>query len=99
VKKILPVVLMAVALTFASVATAYATSAKTWSSNPDYYSWNTVSDRTGGVLATAGVNATNPGVHANYQTTTAKFGICHSGHRPNSPGVKVTEPATPTFAR
>lgn len=97
-KKFLPVVLMAVVLTFASVATAYATSAKTWSSNPDYYSWTTVSDRDGSVLGTVGVNATNPGVHANYQTTTAKCGICHSVHRANAAGVKLLNTATATCA-
>ena len=38
------------------------------------------------------------GVHSNYQTTTAKCGICHSVHRAKAGGVKLLNTATATCA-
>ena len=38
------------------------------------------------------------GVHSNYQTTTAKCGICHSVHRAKSGGVKLLNTDTATCA-
>lgn len=60
----------------------------------------------GGVMTTSGngsfVPNTNPsaggGVHSNYQTTTAKCGICHSVHRAKVGGVKLLNTATATCA-
>lgn len=43
-------------------------------------------------------NAANPGVHANYQTTTAKCGICHSVHKAKGDGVKLLNTNTATCA-
>lgn len=97
-KKSLLIVAIAAVLVMAFAPAAFATSAKTWSSNPDYYSWTTVSDRTFSQLATIGANATNPGVHGNYLANTAKCGICHSVHRANAAGVKLLNTATATCA-
>jgi len=55
----------------------------------------------GGSTTTVGfanTNPANPGVHANYQTTTAKCAICHSVHRAKSGGVKLLNTATATCA-
>lgn len=110
-KKIIVVVALAVALTLAFAATASATSAKTWNYQEDYYSWGSVSGNgigqvgfelgSGGSTTTVGLantNPANPGVHANYQTTTAKCAICHSVHRAKSGGVKLLNTATATCA-
>jgi len=51
-----------------------------------------------GVLAQMNSNPANPGVHANYTTTTAKCGICHSVHRAKSGGVKLLNTSTATCA-
>jgi predicted CXXCH cytochrome family protein len=40
-------------------------------------------------LYNIGANGSNPGVHANYQATTAKCGICHSVHRAKADGAKL----------
>jgi len=102
---------LAVALVLAFAATASATSAKTWNYQEDYYSWGSVSGNgigqvgfelgSGGSTTTVGyanTNPTNPGVHANYQTTTAKCGICHSVHRAKSGGVKLLNASVATCA-
>ncbi|PKQ20581.1 MAG: hypothetical protein CVT66_04525 [Actinobacteria bacterium HGW-Actinobacteria-6] len=61
----------------------------------DYYSWGAVG-QDGAVLGSVGANPTNPGVHANYQTTTAKCGICHSVHRARANGVKLLDATVAT---
>ncbi|MHB1322817.1 MAG: hypothetical protein ACYCXZ_00540 [Coriobacteriia bacterium] len=94
-KKTFFVVALAVALTFALAATAYATSPKTWNSLEDYYSWGSASSvDPGALLSSLGANPSNPGVHANYQATTAKCGICHSVHRAAATGVKLLKAST-----
>jgi len=70
---------------------------RTWNYNQDYYSWGSTT-RGGSLLSSAGANPTNPGVHGNYQSTTAKCGICHSVHRANANGVKLLNTATATCA-
>jgi len=112
-KKTILVVVLAVALTLAFAATASATSAKTWNYQQDYYSWGSTAGNGMSAVASetlgqggsaseasgfANTNAANPGVHANYQTTTAKCGICHSVHRAKSGGVKLLNTATATCA-
>ncbi|PKQ36694.1 MAG: hypothetical protein CVT59_11605, partial [Actinobacteria bacterium HGW-Actinobacteria-1] len=110
-KKTLIVLALAVALTLAFSATAFATSAKTWNYQEDYYSWGSVSGNgigqvglelgSGGSTTTVGlanVNPANPGVHANYLANTAKCGICHSVHRANASGVKLLNTDTATCA-
>lgn len=110
-KKTLFVMALAVVLVFALAATALATSAKTWNYNQDYYSWGSWAGAgiTSGGNATLGMgggtganNNTNQtaggGVHSNYQTTTAKCGICHSVHRAKADGVKLLNAATATCA-
>jgi predicted CXXCH cytochrome family protein len=102
VKKFLPVVLLAVVLTFAFATTAYATSAKTWNYTSDYYTWGSYAGNgsvtTSPTLGQIGDNPTNPGVHGNYMATTAKCGICHSVHRANAAGVRLLNTATATCA-
>ncbi|MHB8760923.1 MAG: hypothetical protein ACYC6J_00805 [Coriobacteriia bacterium] len=93
-KKTFLVVALAVALTFALATTAYATSPKTWNSLEDYYSWGSASTVSGALLSSLGANPSNPGVHANYQATTAKCGICHSVHRAAATGVKLLKAST-----
>ena len=111
-KKTIFVMALAVVLVFALAATALATSAKTWNYQADYYSWGSVPGNgipTSGtvtlgmavdrVLGSANANPTaGGGVHSNYQTTTAKCGICHSVHRAKSGGVKLLNTATATCA-
>lgn len=116
-KKTVFVVALAVALTLAFSATAFATSAKTWNYQEDYYSWGSSAGSglnttttigaaqstlgSGGSTSTVGfanTNPANPGVHANYQTTTAKCAICHSVHRAKADGVKLLNTATATCA-
>ncbi len=110
-KKTLFVMALAVVLVFALATTAFATSAKTWNYNQDYYSWGSWSGAgiTSGGNATLGMgggtganNNTNQsaggGVHSNYQTTTAKCGICHSVHRAKAGGVKLLNTDTATCA-
>jgi predicted CXXCH cytochrome family protein len=62
-----------------------------FSNKTDYYAWTTTPGprNTGTPLGEVGANPTNPGVHANYQATTAKCGICHSVHRANAAGTKL----------
>ncbi len=86
--------------------------AKTWNYQADYYSWGSypgsgvpgvgsVTLGNGGtsVLADQNTNQTaGGGVHSNYQTTTAKCGICHSVHRAKAGGVKLLNTATATCA-
>lgn len=101
---------LAVALVLAFAATASATSAKTWNYQEDYYSWGSSMGAglaATGTLGTGGsttpltllnTNPTNPGVHANYQTTTAKCGICHSVHRAKAGGAKLLNASVATCA-
>jgi len=99
VKKTILVVVLAIALTFAFAASAYATSAKTFNSLSDYYSWGTVGTSAPYTpLADLGANPDNPGVHANYLATTAKCGICHSVHRATADGVKLLNATVATCA-
>ena len=109
-KKIILVVALAVVLVFTLAATALATSAKTWNYQSDYYNWGMYQGSgaaTGNALGAGGDqlntnpqlpndNPLLPGVHANYTTTTAKCGICHSVHRANASGVKLLNTATAT---
>jgi len=110
-KKSFIILALAVALVLAFAATASATSAKTWNYQEDYYSWGSVSGNgigqvgfelgSGGSTTTVGfanTNPANPGVHANYQTTTAKCGICHSVHRAKAGGVKLLNADVATCA-
>ncbi len=100
-KKTLIVVALAVALTLAFSATAFATSAKTWNYQEDYYSWGSTAGSglaTSPILGAIGANAANPGVHANYLANTAKCGICHSVHRAKAGGTKLLNTATATCA-
>jgi len=106
-KKSIVIVALAVAFVLAFAATASATSAKTWNYQEDYYSWgSTAGSGIGGVTLGAGgaaaaplnTNPANPGVHAGYQTTTAKCGICHSVHRATAGGVKLLNATTATCA-
>lgn len=99
---------LAVALTFAFAATAFATSAKTWNFQADYYTWGSYSGNgigpvedpatTNVLLSSVGANPTNPGVHANYLANTAKCGICHSVHRASATGVKLMNATVATCA-
>ena len=98
-KKTLIVVVLAVALTLSFAATASATAAKTWNADYDYYSWGSAAgsvNSTATLLSSIGTNPSNPGVHANYQTTTAKCGICHSVHRAKADGVKLLNASVAT---
>ena len=107
-KRVILVVALAVVLVFALTATAFATAAKTWNYQEDYYTWGsfltdpitgapgTVTLGDGGDLGSPNANPENPGVHGNYQTTTAKCGICHSVHRANASGVKLLDTSTAT---
>jgi predicted CXXCH cytochrome family protein len=61
----------------------------------DYYAWTSVG-QSGSVLGSVGANPTSPGVHGDYQTTTAKCGICHSVHRAKAGGVKLLNTDTAT---
>lgn len=99
-KKIILVVALAVALTFAFTASAYATSAKTWNYETDYYTWGSLSgnNQTPPALSAVGANPSNPGVHANYLANTAKCGICHSVHRAKGDGVKLLNSGITTCA-
>lgn len=69
----------------------------TWGAD-DYYSWTSTATVGGAELGTLGANPDNPGVHAGYQATTAKCGICHSVHRANAAGAKLLDTATATCA-
>lgn len=75
---------------------AHPAPARTWSYNLDYYSWGATTPSGDSTLGLLGDNPTNPGVHGNYQSTTAKCGICHSVHRANASGVKLLDTATAT---
>jgi len=77
---------------------AHPAAARNWNYNLDYYSWGATSPSGNATIALIGSNPTNPGVHANYQSTTAKCGICHSVHRANASGVKLLDTATATCA-
>lgn len=104
-KKSMLVVALAVVLALTFAATAFATSAKTWNYQSDYYNWGSFagSGVSGVTLGNGGAasgvlntNPANPGVHANYQTTTAKCAICHSVHRAKAGGVRLLNSATAT---
>lgn len=112
-KKTLIVIALAAALTLAFSATAFATSAKTWNYQEDYYSWGSTAGNgmsavasetlgqggsAGEITGFANTNAANPGVHAGYLANTAKCGICHSVHRANATGTKLLNTATATCA-
>lgn len=87
-KRTILVVALAVALTFAFTASAYAMDASAFET--DYYTWAQVSG--------LGANPANPGVHANYLATTAKCGICHSVHRARGDGFKLLNATVATCA-
>ena len=83
--------------------------AKTWNYQADYYSWGSYSGSgvpgSGSLTLGEGGGVTfterqphHPGVHGNYQTTTAKCGICHSVHRAKAGGVKLLNTAIATCA-
>ncbi|MBN2404085.1 MAG: hypothetical protein JXE06_00740 [Coriobacteriia bacterium] len=91
------VVVLVIALTFIFVASAYATSPKTWNRYEDYYWWDLVGQE-GVALKDVGANPANPGVHAGYLANTAKCGICHSVHRANATGVKLLDTSVATCA-
>jgi predicted CXXCH cytochrome family protein len=111
-KKSILILALAAVLVLAFAAAASATSAKTWNYNQDYYSWGSWSGAgiTSGGNPTLGMGGTSVvaqqntnqtaggGVHSNYQTTTAKCGICHSVHRAKAGGVKLLNTATATCA-
>jgi predicted CXXCH cytochrome family protein len=87
-KRSILVAALACVLVFAFVAGAFATTGKFYAGGVDYYRWGARTGNpapgTGFVkssVATLGVNAANPGAHANYLATTAKCGMCHSVHR------------------
>ena len=69
----------------------------TWGAD-DYYSWTSTATVGGAALGSLGANPENPGVHAGYQATTAKCGICHSVHRANAAGTRLLDTATATCA-
>lgn len=101
-KKSLLVVALVAVLVFAFATAAFATSAKTWNYNTDYYTWGSTSGEgaiaTGTVLSSIGDNPSNPGVHAGYTANTAKCGICHSVHRAKGDGVKLLNTAVASCA-
>jgi predicted CXXCH cytochrome family protein len=104
-KKTTLVVVLALILTFAVVASASATTGKFYKGGVDYYTWlNPTGSPTPGTawvasgLSGLGDNPTNPGVHANYLATTAKCGICHSVHRAAGNGQKLLPTADATCA-
>ena len=76
--------------------TPHGAGVRTWGTM-DYYAWTSVG-QSGSVLASVGANPTSPGVHGDYQTTTAKCGICHSVHRAKAGGVKLLNTDTATCA-
>lgn len=104
-KKTTLVVVLALVLTFAFVASAHATTGKFYKGGVDYYTWlNPTGSPTPGTawvasgLSNVASNTANPGVHANYLATTAKCGICHSVHRAAGDGVKLLPTADATCA-
>ncbi len=104
-KKTTLVVVLALVLTFAFVASAHATTGKFFKGGVDYYTWtNPTGSPTPGSawvasgLSTIASNTVSPGVHANYLATTAKCGICHSVHRAAGDGVKLLPTADATCA-
>lgn len=104
-KKTILVVALVLVLTFAFAASAYATTGKFFAGGTDYYRWaprtGSAAPGTGFVknyVNATGVNAANPGVHANYLANTAKCGICHSVHRAAGNGVKLLPTADASCA-
>ncbi len=99
------VVVLVLALTFAFAASASATTGKFFKGGVDYYTWtNPTGSPSPGTawvasgLSGIGVNAANPGAHANYLATTAKCGMCHSVHRAAGDGTKLLPTADATCA-
>jgi len=104
-KKTALVVVLALILTFAIVASASATTGKFYKGGVDYYTWlnPTGSPTPGSTWVASGLsaiasNTVQPGVHANYLATTAKCGICHSVHRAAGDGVKLLPTADASCA-
>ena len=102
-KKTILVVVLALVLTFAFAAGAFATTGKFFKGGVDYYTWlNPTGSPSPGTAwvasgtSTIGANTANPGVHANYLATTAKCGICHSVHRAAGDGTKLLPTANAT---
>lgn len=98
-KKTVLVVALAAVLVFAFATAAFATSAKTWNYNTDYYTWGSTPGE-GAIGATPalsqiGDNVTLTSPHAGYTANTAKCGICHSVHRAAATGSKLTKAAAP----
>ena len=88
-KKVLFVVALAVALTFALTATAFADHSPTF-----YVEWNADSTFTGYVAEFGNLGTGGP--HANYLEGTEKCAVCHSVHRAPVYGIKWdTNPADP----
>ena len=102
-KKTIFVVVLALALTFAFAAGAFARQASSLRA-----AWTTTRGsirlvaRTPGTAWVAsgtsniGSNTVSPGAHANYLATTAKCGICHSVHRAAGDGTKLLPTANAT---
>ncbi len=103
-KKTALIVILALVLTFAFVASASATTGKFFANSQSYYTWLTTTLDNNSVangpavppggtrpapLFNIGDNPTNPGAHAGYLATTAKCGMCHSVHRAAGSGVKL----------
>jgi hypothetical protein len=104
-KKTTLVVLLALVLTFAFAASAFATTGKFFAGGVDYYKWLRTTGNPAPATAfindgvsTLGANPTNPGVHANYLANTAKCGICHSVHRADAAGTKLLRTADASCA-
>ena len=96
---------LALVLTLAFTASAFATTGKFFKGGVDYYTWTnpTGSPSPGSAwiasgTSALGANAANPGVHANYLANTAKCGICHSVHRAAGAGTKLLPTADATCA-
>lgn len=101
-KKSLFIVALAAVLVFAFTTAAFATAARTWSYNTDYYTWGTGPGEnaigSSPKLSAIGDNVTLSGAHAGYTANTAKCGICHSVHRATAGGQKLTQAAVATCA-
>jgi len=104
-KKTTLVVVLALVLTFAFAASAFATTGKFFANSQSYYTWYTTTWDNNNVpngpavpasgatrpapLFNIGANPTNPGAHAGYLANTAKCGMCHSVHRAAGDGRKL----------
>ncbi|MEI8081919.1 MAG: cytochrome c3 family protein [Actinomycetes bacterium] len=104
-RKTLFVVALALILTFAFAAGAFATTGKFYKGGVDYYKWTapTGSPAPGTSWVASGMsgvasNTVLPGAHAGYLATTAKCGICHSVHRAAGSGEKLLPTADTSCA-